>query len=231
MTKTQAESAQELRWRAEELLRASEDITRKPTTPEEMQQLLHEFRVHQIELEMQNEELLRAYEELDTSQARYFSLYDLAPVGYLTLSEKKIIREVNLAAANMFGVARKSLVKEPISRLLPNLEVMSKSPDQNIFYQHLKQCFETSTPQVWEMQMKRNDGELFWVHLSISPAQNGECWITLDDISERKKQEAEKLLLEQQFQQAQKLESLGVMAGGIAHDFNNSLASSWGIAL
>ncbi|MEI6703097.1 MAG: response regulator [Deltaproteobacteria bacterium] len=224
MTITQTESAQELRWRAEELLRAIEDMTREPTTPEEMQKILHELRVHQIELETQNEELRRAYEELDTSQDRYFSLYDLAPVGYLTLSEKNMIREVNLAAANMFGVARKSLIREPISRLLPTMEVMSENPDQNIFYQHLKQCLETSTPQVWEMQMKRNDGELFWVHLSISPAQNGECWITLDDISERKKQEAEKLLLEQQFQQAQKLESLGVMAGGIAHDFNNILA-------
>jgi len=224
MTITQTESAQEFRGRAEELLRAIEDMTREPTTPEEMQKILHELRVHQIELEMQNEELRRAYEELDTSQDRYFSLYDLAPVGYLTLSEKKIISEVNLAAANMFGVARQSLIKEPISRLLPNMEVMSENPEQIIFYQHLKQCFETSTPQVWEMQMKRNDGELFWVHLSISPAQNGECWITLDDISERKKQEADKRLLEQQFQQTQKLESLGVMAGGIAHDFNNILA-------
>ena len=54
------------------------------------------LRVHQIELELQNEELCRAQAELATSQARYFDLYDLAPVGYLTLSEKYMIQEVNL---------------------------------------------------------------------------------------------------------------------------------------
>ena len=82
--------AAELRTRAEAL--AQEKAVPLPDapealSPEETRRMLHELRVHQIELEMQNEELRRAQAELDASRARYFDLYDLAPVGYLTVSE------------------------------------------------------------------------------------------------------------------------------------------------
>ena len=65
--------------------------TLESLSSEEARQHLHDLRVHQIELEMQNEELRRTKEELEASRARYFDLYDLAPVGYCTLSEEGII--------------------------------------------------------------------------------------------------------------------------------------------
>ena len=93
--------------------------------------------MHQIELEMQNEELRRAQVELDAARARYFDLYDLAPVGYCTVSEEGLILEANLTAATLLGVARGALVKQPLTRFI-------LTEDQDIYYLHRKQLFETT---------------------------------------------------------------------------------------
>ena len=74
-------------------------------SPETLQQTLHELRVHQIELELQNEELRRAHLELDTARARYFDLYDLAPIGYCTLNQGLIVK-ANLTAVSMLGTCK-----------------------------------------------------------------------------------------------------------------------------
>ena len=89
---------EKLRQRAERRLAAN------PKTPTDThEKLVHELQVHQIELEMQNWELRRIQAELEVSRARYFDLYDLAPVGYFTLSERGLIVETNLSAAKLFG--------------------------------------------------------------------------------------------------------------------------------
>jgi PAS domain-containing protein len=91
---THRREADDLRERAENAI-PMQDIT-KTLSPDEVQQALHELRVHQIELEMQNEELRRTQTDLEASRERYFDLYDLAPVGYFTLSEEGLILEANL---------------------------------------------------------------------------------------------------------------------------------------
>jgi hypothetical protein len=86
-------SGSDLRRRAEERVGAAGVEDLEALSPEEARHLVYELRVHQLELEMQNEELRRAQDALEASRARYFDLYNLAPVGYFTLSEQGLILE------------------------------------------------------------------------------------------------------------------------------------------
>ena len=154
--------------------------------PEAARRALHELQVHQIELEMQNDELRRTQEELETSRARYFDLYDLAPVGYVTLSEQGMILEANLTAAGLLGVARGSLVKQPLSRFVLR-------EDQDIYYLHCKLLFETGSPQAWELRMLKKDAAPFWMRVEASTTRDADgtsAWrAVLSDITESKRAE------------------------------------------
>jgi chemotaxis family two-component system sensor kinase Cph1 len=125
------------------------------------------LQVHQIELEMQNEELRRAQQELEVSRTRYFDLYDLAPVGYLTLSEGGLVLEANLTAAQLLGVERNQLAGQALSRFIVR-------DDQDIYYLYRKKLFETGVRQVCEVRMSREGGNQFWTRLETTTAQNGE---------------------------------------------------------
>ena len=109
--------ASELRKRAEEKNAQSlENID--ALLPKETQQVLHELRVHQIELEMQNEELRTSHAELETARTRYLNLYDLAPVGYCTVSEDGLILDANLTASVMLDLPRGALVTQYFGRFI-----------------------------------------------------------------------------------------------------------------
>jgi PAS domain S-box-containing protein len=191
-------SGKGLRERAEEIAR--EKAARMPEnvevlSPEETRQMLHEPRVHQIELEMQNEELRRAQAELETSRARYFDLYDLAPVGYCAVSEKGLILEANLTTAILLGAERGALIRQLLTRFI-------LKEDHAIYYQHRKQLFETHStssgqagePQACELRMVKKDGPAFWAHLEATAARDAGgapvCRVVMSDITERKQAEA-----------------------------------------
>jgi PAS domain S-box-containing protein len=237
MTDTNPPSSQAkaLRRRAEKLVLAAE--TKKGSeklSPEETHRLLHELQVHQIELEMQCEELLRTQDKLETSRAQYFDLYYLAPVGYLTLSKEGLILQANLTAANLLGIARGSLIKQPLTRfILPD--------DQDTYYFHRKQLLETGAWRSIEMRLVGDGQPFFWSLLQITPAQSGEFWITLSDITDRKRaeealqeahDELEQRVTERtlelqkthaQLLHAEKLFAIGALSASFAHEFNNPL--------
>ncbi len=170
---------------------AEQKAAQSPKNPEfpsteETAQILHELRVHQIELEMQNEELRRAQAQIEADRERYFDLYDLAPVGYCTLSEQGLLLEANLTAATLLGVARGVLVKLPISRFI-------LGDDQNLFYQFRRKLFETGEPQECELRLVKPDGATFWARLTASVARGSRdapvCRVVLSDITQRKQAE------------------------------------------
>jgi PAS domain S-box-containing protein len=164
-------------------------------SPEETRRMLHELRVHQIELEMQNEELRFAQEELNTALARYFDLYDLAPIGYCTISEAGLILEANLTVCSLLGMVRSALITRSIARFILN-------NDQDIFYLYRKELFDAYSagsgqagePRACELRMVKKDGTQFWARLEATAAQNivgaPVCRVMISDITGSKLAEA-----------------------------------------
>ncbi len=207
----------ELRRRAEDKLKEKTSAS-TPSEEADVRKLLHEMQVHQIELELQNEELRAAQQELEATRDRYADLYDFAPVGYCTLDEKGIILEANLTAATLLGVERGKLIKQPITRFI-------LKADQNMYYHHRQQLFDTGEPQSCELRMLKQDGTEFWGNLSGSISLDADespvYRISINDITERKR-------IDQQIHYLKKAESLKRMAGAIAHRYNNLMTAVMG---
>lgn len=191
--KDQIAEVARLRWRAEEIVQkqAITFPTEGPTpSHEEALRLVHELRVHQIELKMQNDELRRAHAELSATRERYFDLYNLAPVGYFIVSHDGRILETNLAGVTLLGVPRAALVKQPITKFI-------FKGDQDVYYLHRRELLATGKASTCELRMVKTDGTAFWVRLiatthdPVSSAGAGigsapATRIVLSDISEQK---------------------------------------------
>jgi PAS domain S-box-containing protein len=155
-------------------------------TPEEIQSALHELSVHQVELEMQSEQLRATQVELEKAREQYVGLYDFAPVGYLTLSEQGLILTANLTSVNMLGVERSRLVTLPFSRFVFR-------EDQDSFYLCLRNTFDTSLAQSCEVRLGRaGGGAVFWGRLELLQVTEGGapvCHVTLSDVTEHRRAE------------------------------------------
>ena len=150
-------NAAALRKKAEKKLSTQLERPQKPSA-RGTRDLVHELGTHQIELEMQNEELRKTQDELEASRNRYVDLFDFAPVGYLTFDKAGVIREVNLTAANLLGIERRSLVKKPFS------DFVSKD-DRDAFRRHCSEVSEERTKQSIEIRLKRWKGTDFFALL------------------------------------------------------------------
>jgi diguanylate cyclase (GGDEF)-like protein/PAS domain S-box-containing protein len=171
-------------------------------TADAQRELRHELQVHQIELELQNEDLREAKAEVEVSKARYFDLYDLAPVGYCIANETGLVVEANLTLAALLGVTRGALAKQPLSRFI-------NRDDQDIYYRMRQQLLAYPTdlpanrPASCELRMIKADGTDFWALLSatVAPNPSGQLAgnravlrLTVSDITARKQTDARLLL-------------------------------------
>ncbi|MDR4498388.1 MAG: PAS domain S-box protein [Candidatus Scalindua sp.] len=175
----------ELRKRAESKLKSGVPVSEEISNTD-MKKLIHELEVHQIELEMQNDELLKTQIKLEKSKERYANLYDFAPVGYLTFDEEGLIREANLTIADMLDVPRTLLINS-------RFHYFVKGEGQDIFYLHTKRVFEGKKAETREVRVKGKSGREFYVRLDSRRVQetmnNITCRTAVTDITEQKKME------------------------------------------
>ena len=173
-----------LRRKAEKMLAGRAKGVPGPSA-DDREKLLHELGVHQVELEMQNDELRRAQLEIETSRTRYVDLYDYAPVGYLTFDARGLVVEMNLTAAGLLGTERSRIVNRPFAGFV--------HPDFNdTFYLHTQEVSKPAGKHTCELVLKRKDGSLFNAQLeSIGVQVDGSPAVRsiLTDITGRKQAE------------------------------------------
>ena len=202
-----------LRTQVEMLLRATgQDIAAMPV--KDVQQLVQALQVHEIQLEMQNEELRRTQVELEGARDRYVELYDGAPTGYLTVNSRGQILEANLPACTLLGMTRNHLIGTPLIAYI-------SEGGQAEYLRHIRALLRSLNRQSCDLELIRPDGAALSVRfesVAIHNPAGDETLVrtALIDITTHKQ-------LEVQFRQVQKIEAVGRLAAGVAHDFNNLL--------
>jgi PAS domain S-box-containing protein len=182
-----ADNFASLRLKAEEKLRTQLERLQKFST-RDIQELVHELGTHQIELEMQNEELRKTRDELESSRNQYAELYDFAPIGYFTIDAQGLIEGVNLSGAHMLGIERVLLLKRPF------ISFIAEATDREIFSKHCKEVFQKQGVQTCELRLKRKDGKAFYALLQsaaneIMDGKTGYIRTTILEVTERKRAE------------------------------------------
>jgi transcriptional regulator with PAS, ATPase and Fis domain len=172
--------ARMLRIKAEEKLKEKKK-TDKPVIEADVKKLLHELQVHQIELEMQNEELHEANETAETALKKYTMLYDFSPMGYFTLEKDGSISELNFTGAEMLGDKRFSLVNS-------NFKLFVSEDSLPVFNNFFKKAFASHKKESCELMLGYDKKTLCFVYMEgIVIDDDGKCLLSVVNISSFRK--------------------------------------------
>jgi PAS domain S-box-containing protein len=174
-----------LREKAEQLLSASKN-SNTDVEMMEVKRLFHELQIHQLELEMQNDELQNATVELERRRIDFSNLFELAPTGYFVTNQTSIIQNVNFAGTKLLGVDKGNLINKPF---LLNIH----QEDRDLFYVYFHKLFSNDNAQTCYLRLVKQNQEVLTVQIvgiaTKSTAVNTICYLTVTDVSEKQKAE------------------------------------------
>lgn len=170
-----------LRRRAEEKLKTDGKKGNIPEEEHDQERLLHELQVHQIELEMQNEELQQAYERAEEALKKYTILYDFAPTGYFTLDDEGTIQELNFTGAELLGDKRISLIGS-------NFKLFIHRDSMDAFNQFFSQVFTANGKESCQLWLGYDDKPLYFVYIEgVVIGGDQKCLLSVIDLTNFKK--------------------------------------------
>lgn len=141
------------------------------------QKLLHELQVHQIELEMQNEELLNAYEAAEAALKKYTIVFDQAPMGFVTLEKDGTIAELNFAASEMLGERRFSLMGS-------NFKLYISAESRSVFSDFFKKAYSTHQKQSCNVLLGSDADSASQIYIEGIVIENdNKCLLSLVDVA------------------------------------------------
>lgn len=165
----------ELRKKAEKRLQEEGDSIQELATEADLKKLLHELQVHQIELEMQNDELVQAYETTEAALKKYTLLYDLAPVGFFILDEDASISDLNFTGADLLGDKRFTLLES-------NFKLFVAEESLPVFNHFLSQVYSSTTKITCELHLAYDGKPLGFVYMEgVVTGDDRKCLITVID--------------------------------------------------
>lgn len=170
-------NAEMLRRKAEEQLKSRQEKSEPQDVLKDVTRLLHEIQVHQIELEMQNEELRTAYQTAETALKKYTMLYDLAPMGYFTLSNDGQICDLNFTGADMLGDKRYKLVNS-------NFKLFISEDSRTVFNDFFRKVYTSHAKESCELSLGYNNHHLCQVYMEgIVNEDDQKCLLSILNIS------------------------------------------------
>jgi len=174
-------NANELRYRAEEKLNEHrEKVEKKPVEEADIQRLVHELEVHQIELEMQNEQMVQQQKEMEVTLNTYADLYAFAPVGFFVITQDGTIRNANFTGTELLGEGLSDLIRRRFG-------VFVAAQSRTIFNAFLGKVFTSTKLETCEIALQKNGAAPLWAHIEAVINDDHEtCRAVVMDITARK---------------------------------------------
>jgi len=200
-----------------------------PRSAHETQRLLHELQVHQIELELQNEELRNSRTQVQAAVSLYTDIYDFAPVGYFTLKSNGVITQANFAGARLLGLERALLLGK-------HFEAFVSRADRPAFNRLIQQVFAAQAHQALEAELLKKDQPPRTVQFEATLSSNGqECHAVVLDITERKQlehyqEQARRELVEGKLQAEQAVREKSAFLANMSHEIRSPMNAILGFS-